>query len=231
MPGDASREQDLAGRVALVTGAASGMGAATVRELSFRGARPVLVDRNEAAARDLAAELPESHTLAGDVSEATFCDGAIAETIARYGRLDILVNAAGIIVRADALHTANEDWRRIVDVNVGGVFYMCRAALREMTKRRSGAIVNFGSMALDHADAGIRINAVAPGEVNTPMLSFGRAAPPSPEDLQRLADATIPMRRLAEPEEIARVVAFLVSGAASYMTGTIVPVDAGYTAR
>lgn len=257
MPGDASRERDLGGRVAVVTGGASGMGAATARELASRGARAVLVDRNAVAAKQLAAELPEACAIVGDVSDAAFCNRAIAETIDRHGHVDILVNAAGIIVRADALDTADDDWRRIMDVNVGGVFYMCRAALREMTRKRSGAIVNFGSiwgdvgaggvlaycatkgavhqltkaMALDHVDDGIRINAVAPGEVNTPMLSFGRAAPPSDEDLQRLADETIPMRRLAEPVEIARVVAFLVSDAASYMTGTIVTVDAGYTAR
>jgi NAD(P)-dependent dehydrogenase (short-subunit alcohol dehydrogenase family) len=126
-----------------------------------------------------------------------------------------------------------------------------------MQRQKSGAIVNFGSiwgdvgaagvvaycatkgavhqitrsMALDHVEDGIRVNAVAPGEVNTPMLAFGRDAPPSMADLQKLADETIPMKRLADPVEIARVVAFLASDAASYMTGTIVPVDAGYTAR
>jgi NAD(P)-dependent dehydrogenase (short-subunit alcohol dehydrogenase family) len=134
---------------------------------------------------------------------------------------------------------------------------MCRAAVRVMKRQKRGAIVNFGSiwgdvgaagvtaycaskgavhqitrsMALDHADDGIRINAVAPGEVNTPMLASGRERPPTKADLDELADRTIPMRRLAEPEEIARVVAFLASDAASYMTGAIVPVDAGYTAR
>ena len=142
-------------------------------------------------------------------------------------------------------------------VNIDGMFFMCRAALRHMTAAGTGAIVNFGSiwggvgsagstaycvskgavhqltraLALDHAEQGIRVNAVAPGEVDTPMLSSQRVAPPSHEDLQALADATIPMKRLAQPEEIAKVVVFLASDDASYITGEIVHVDAGYTAR
>jgi NAD(P)-dependent dehydrogenase (short-subunit alcohol dehydrogenase family) len=142
-------------------------------------------------------------------------------------------------------------------VNVDGVFYMCRAAVGTMKKQGSGAIVNFGSiwgdvgaagvlayctskgavhnltraLALDHVKDGIRINAVCPGEVNTPMLATGRPVPPTPEDLRKLGEAVVPMGRLAEPVEIARVVLFLASDDASYMTGSLVTVDAGYTAR
>ncbi|MBZ0216667.1 MAG: SDR family oxidoreductase, partial [Fimbriimonadaceae bacterium] len=158
--------------------------------------------------------------------------------------------------RTDALDTADADWARVMAVNVDGLFYMSRAAVRAMKGRGGGVIVNFGSiwggtgaastlaycaskgavhqitraMALDHAADGIRINAVCPGEVNTPMLASQRATPPSVADLQALADATIPLKRLAEPEEIARVVVFLASDDASYMTGALVPADAGYTA-
>ncbi|MEO1081776.1 MAG: SDR family oxidoreductase [Pseudomonadota bacterium] len=247
----------LEGRVALVTGAASGMGAATARELAGRGAKLVLVDRNPALGDTVAAGLDDSLDLVGDVSDAVFCEHAVQTCIGHAGQLDILINAAGTIVRADAQGTSDEDWRRIMGVNVDGLFYMSRAAVQFMQARGRGAIVNFGSiwgdlgsagvlaycatkgavhqitraMALDHAEDGIRINAVAPGEVNTPMLAAERAAPPSAEDLQALADATIPMRRLAEPEEVARVVAFLASDEASYMTGSIVTVDAGYSAR
>ncbi|MFN2329035.1 MAG: SDR family NAD(P)-dependent oxidoreductase [Chromatocurvus sp.] len=248
---------DLKGRVALVTGAASGMGAATARELSARGARVVVVDQNSALATEIAGEIDKLPALVGDVSDPAFCQRAVASTVERHGRLDILVNCAGTIVRADAAGTSDDAWRRIIDVNVGGVFFMSRAAVAIMRSQKRGVIVNFGSiwgevgaagvvaycaskgavhqmtraMALDHVDDGIRINAVAPGEVNTPMLASGRAAAPSAADLQRLADDTIPMRRLAEPVEIARVVAFLASDDSSYMTGTIVTVDAGYTAR
>jgi NAD(P)-dependent dehydrogenase (short-subunit alcohol dehydrogenase family) len=168
------------------------------------------------------------------------------------------VNGAGTIVRADALGTNDDDWYRQFRVNVDGTFFMCRAAVRAMQPHGSGAIVNFGSiwggtggqghtaycaakgavhnltraMALDHARDGIRVNAVAPGEVDTPMLrAAGRPTPATDEELAAMAERTIPMARLAQPEEIARVVVFLASDQASYMTGAIVPVDAGYTAR
>ncbi|MCB0074307.1 MAG: SDR family oxidoreductase, partial [Caldilineaceae bacterium] len=148
-------------------------------------------------------------------------------------------------------------WRQIFGVNVDGIFFMCRAALPQMKARGSGVIINFGSiwgdigatgvaaycatkgavhnltraMALDHARDGIRILAVCPGEVDTPMLSSERAAPPTRAFLDDLADRTIPVGRLAQPEEIARVVAFLASDAASYMTGAMVNVDGAFTAR
>jgi NAD(P)-dependent dehydrogenase (short-subunit alcohol dehydrogenase family) len=252
-----SRSLDFSGSVAVVTGGASGMGAATARELSGRGAKVVIVDQNAELATQVADDIQATAPLIGDVSDAQFCERAIDAATAQYDRLDVLVNCAGIIVRADAPGTSDDDWRRVIDVNINGVFFMSRAAVRQMQKQGSGAIVNFGSiwgdvgaagvvaycatkgavhqitraMALDHVGDGIRINAVAPGEVNTPMLAYGRPSPPSAEDLQKLADETIPMRRLAEPAEIARVVAFLASDEASYMTGAIVPVDAGYTAR
>ena len=143
-----------------------------------------------------------------------------------------------------------------MNVNVNGVFFMSRAAIPVMKQQGKGAIINFGSiwgdvgatnvvaycaskgavhqitraMALDYVLDGIRINAVCPGEVNTPMLRSGRDRPPTKADMQALADS-VPMKRLADPSEIARVVLFLASDAASYMTGAMVPVDAGFTAR
>jgi len=244
------------GKVVVVTGGASGMGAASVREFAAQGARIVVVDRNAGGAADVA-EAVGGLALGGDVSRSAFCNEAIAAVVQRYGRLDVLVNAAGIIKRTDAIHTDDEAWRQIFGVNVDGIFFMCRAALPHMVAQHSGVIVNFGSiwgdigsagvaaycatkgavhnltraMALDHARDGIRILAVCPGEVDTPMLASERAAPPTRAFLDDLADRTIPVGRLAQPEEIARVVVFLASDAASYMTGSLVAVDGGYTAR
>jgi NAD(P)-dependent dehydrogenase (short-subunit alcohol dehydrogenase family) len=244
------------GKVVAITGGASGMGAACVRAFAARGARVAVVDRHEEGAR-AAAEAAGGLAIAGDVSRSAFCDEAIATVLATYGRVDVLVNAAGIIKRTDVIHTSDEAWRQIFGVNVDGIFYMCRAVLPHMVERRRGAIVNFGSiwgdigsagvaaycatkgavhnltraMALDHARDGIRILAVCPGEVDTPMLSSERSAPPTRAFLDDLADRTIPVGRLAQPEEIARVVVFLASDEASYMTGALVNVDGGFTAR
>ncbi len=247
---------NFTGKAALVTGAASGMGAATARQLKAAGADVLCVDRNGELAAQVAAELAADPPLIGDVSDAAFCRKAVATAVERYGRLDVLVNAAGIIVRADGPGTTDEQWQRVMNVNVNGVFFMSRAAVGVMREQGGGAIVNFGSiwgevgaagvtaycaskgavhqitraMALDHVKEGIRINAVCPGEVNTPMLTSERSAPVTPEMMQALADS-VPMGRLADPAEIARVVLFLASDAASYMTGAMVNVDAGFTAR
>jgi meso-butanediol dehydrogenase/(S,S)-butanediol dehydrogenase/diacetyl reductase len=232
------------------------MGAATARELAIREARVLVVDRDEAGAKSIA-EAIDGDFVVGDVSDAAFCETTVALAIETHGKLDVLVNAAGVIVRSPAYATSDADWRRIFAVNVDGVFFMCRAALSAMRAQGAGTIVNFGSiwgevgseghaayaatkgavhqltrsMALEHARDGIRINAVCPGEIRTPMLASGRSTPPSETDLIALADATIPMGRLGEPEEVARVVAFLASEDASYMTGAMIEVDAGYTAR
>ncbi len=233
------------------------MGEASARLFADAGATVVLIDRDQDGVHRVATEIAADAVFVGDVADSDFCARAIDGVVDAYGRIDVLVNAAGTIHRADALGTSDADWDRVMSVNVNGMFYMCRAAVGYMIEQRSGAIVNFGSiwggvasagstaycvskgavhqltraMALDHVEQGIRVNAVAPGEVRTPMLSSERANTPTEADLQAMADATIPMKRLAEPIEIARVVVFLASEEASYMTGEIVHVDAGYTAR
>ncbi len=240
----------------IVTGGASGMGAACIEQFASGGADVVIVDRDEARATEVQARLGIGKPLIGSVGDSSFCDSAVAETVSRHGRLDAVVNAAGIIVRASGIDTDDAAWERIMNINVGGTFFMCRAALRHMSTVGRGAIVNFGSiwgdlgssgvaaycaskgavhnltraLAQDHAGAGIRVNAVCPGEVRTPMLQSERSEAVTQELLDRIA-ATVPMGRLAEPEEIARVVAFLASDEASYMTGAMVSVDAGYGSR
>ena len=242
-------------RVAIVTGGASGMGAATVRRLAAAGANVIIVDRNADLAQAVATEVGGT-AIVGDVADSSFCDGAVAAAMERHGGLDVLVNAAGVIVRASGEDTTDEQWAKIMGVNVSGTFFMCRAALRVMKANGRGAIVNFGSiwgdlgsagvaaycaskgavhnltraLAMDHAADGIRVNAVCPGEVNTPMLQSERAEAVTDQLLTAIA-ATVPMGRLADPDEIARVVCFLASDDASYMTGALVSVDAGYGAR
>ena len=246
----------FAGKVAVVTGGSSGMGAATVKALASAGAQVNLIDIDRNGAEVIAQETG-SEVFIGDVSNSEFCDLTINSIVDDQGQIDILVNAAGIILRADALETNDDNWKRIMAVNVDGVFFMCRSALRHMVNANFGVIVNFGSiwgdvatsgaaaycitkgavhqltkaLALEHAENGIRVNAVAPGEVNTPMIKSGRDKPPTADELQDLANRTIPIKRIAEPQEIAEVVLFLASERSSYMTGSIVPVDAGYTAR
>lgn len=247
---------DFSGKVAIVTGAASGMGAAVARLLCRRSAEVVVVDVDEPGLASIAGEIG-ARPIPGDVSVAGFGRKLVDEVVDEYGHVDILVNAAGIIIRAPAHDTTDEDWRRIFSVNVDGVFFLSRAAATVMRHQRSGSIVNFGSiwgdlgnsghaaytatkgavhqltksMALELADAGIRVNAVAPGEIRTPMLASGRDKPMSDSDLDALGAATVPIGRLGEPDEIAEVVAFLASDASSYMTGSIVVADAGYSAR
>jgi len=246
---------DFVGRVAIVTGGASGMGAATARRLAAGGAHVLIVDRNGDLAATVAAEI-DGTPVVGDIADSGFCNAAVAMAAQHHGGLDVLVNAAGVIVRASGENTTDDQWARIMAVNVSGTFFMCRAALAVMKSQGRGAIVNFGSiwgdlgsagvaaycaskgavhnltraLAMDHAADGIRVNAVCPGEVNTPMLQSERAEAVTDQLLANIA-ATVPMGRLADPDEIARVVCFLASDEASYMTGALVSVDAGYGAR
>ncbi len=247
---------DFSGQVALITGAASGMGAATARAFAAAGGQVVIVDKNAVLSQQVASKIGSDLAMIGDISNSAFCNQVVENTLSHHGRLDVLINAAGIIVRADAEDTSDEQWQDIMGVNVNGLFFMSRAAIKPMKQQRHGVIVNFGSiwgdvgaagvvaycatkgavhqitkaMALDHAQDGIRINAVCPGEVNTPMLQAARSQPVTPAFMKKLAD-TVPIGRLADPPEIASVVLFLASDMASYMTGSLVTVDAGYTAR
>ena len=232
------------------------MGAACVRRFAAHGASVVIVDRNGPLAAEVAASIGLGDPMTGDVADSAFCNEVMAEATRRHGGVDVLVNAAGVIVRATGEDTTDAQWHHIMGVNVSGTFFMCRSAIAAMKVHGEGAIVNFGSiwgdlgssgvaaycaskgavhnltraLAMDHARDNIRINAVCPGEVNTPMLSSERNGPVTAEILAAIA-ASVPMGRLAQPEEIANVVVFLASREASYMTGSLVSVDAGYGAR
>ena len=242
---------DFGGKVAVVTGAANGIGAACARLFASSGAKVALWDIDAAAAQSLADEIgPGAAAMRCDVSLAADVDAAIAATLHAFGRIDVLINNAGIFRAAEFLDIAESDWDAVIGVNLKGAFLVGQAAAREMVKCGGGAIVNMSSvngvmaiptiasynaskgginqltraMALALADHGIRVNAVAPGTIATELAQ--RAVLGSAEAKERIMGRT-PLRRLGEPAEVAAVCAFLASDAASYMTGEIVAVDGG----
>lgn len=251
----------LVGKVAIVTGATSGIGAATAVEFARRGASAVLVGRDaakgEAVLRTAAISPERSLILSGSIAAPAFCDDVIARTMKCFDRLDILVNAAGVNLRGTALDTTDEMWHETMAVNVGGTFFMCRAAIPAMRRSGGGSIVNVASdwgvvggkghvaycaskgavvnmtraLALDHARDNIRINVVCPGEVRTPMLAAGLARRGfDPVTGFEQMGATIPIGRISEPDEQACCIAFLASDESSFMTGAVMSVDGGATA-
>ncbi len=247
---------DLSGKVGVVTGAGRGIGLAIVRHLTDRGAHVVAVDRDQAALEQLgqAAGRGRVRTQLGDVrDERTFID-AIQSTI-DLGGPHFVVNNAGIDFQTQLEETTNEDWQNLFDINVRSVFFGCKHAVGPMLERGGGSIVNIGSsdsiqadpsepvyVATKHAvlgltravaanrryaSAGIRCNCVCPAGVNTPMIAGWYAAQPDPQEFQRNFEQAHPVGRVAEPEEIARPVGFLISDAASFVNGVALSVDGG----
>lgn len=237
----------FSGKTALVTGAAGGIGAAIVRQLRAQGARVAVTDR------DVSGVEAEAH-LPGDLLDSTFADGLPAAALAALDSLDIVINNAGVITRGAVTETTDADWGLSLGVNVEAPFRICRAAIPLMAAAGGGAIVNIAScwglrpgpnhavycmtkaaiasltqcMGMDHARQGIRINAVCPNEVNTPMLRTGFARRGfDPDTAIAALNTTVPLGRIAEPEDIADVVAFLASDAARYICGATLEVNGG----
>ena len=237
------------GRVVIITGGAQGIGEACARRYAREGARVVLADLADGPGQALAAELGGLYVHC-DVGHKPDVDALIARTLAAHGRIDVLVNNAGIFKAAEFLDVTEADFDAVIRVNIKGSFLMGQAVAREMVKTGGGSIVNMSSvngvltiptiasynvskgginqltrvMALALADKGVRVNAVAPGTIATELAA--KAVLTSDEAKAKIMMRT-PMKRLGEPSEIADTVAYLASDAASYITGEIVVVDGG----
>ena len=249
---------DLTGRVAVVTGAARGIGQTIAAHLAAAGARVVLTDLRdevEATAAALAATGHQADWLTMDVTDSAAVDAAAAEVLKRHGRVDILVANAGMSYELPAIDHTDRHWRQVMAVNLDGVFYTIRAFARPMLAARSGSIVAMSSIAgvkavrpelhvgydvskaavahlcrvvaVEWARTGVRVNAVGPGYTDTDMLAdVGRTRP----EVMRVWLDDIPVGRLMARDEIAGVVAFLASDAASGVTGQLLMADGGYSA-
>jgi len=242
--------------VALVTGASSGIGAAIAIEFADAGWEVMAAGRDEGRLEEVADVSPSISTWAGDLADSEDCDELVADAIDEFGSLDCLVNAAGVLLRGSADEITDDDWRDTLAINLDVPFFLSRAALPHLIKSE-GSIVNIASvcgleagdrsvaysvskgglilmtraMALDHAADGLRINAVCPGDVDTPMLT--KEAEQQDKDideyLAELAEQS-PNGRIATPEDVAALVLFLAGDAARHMTGTVIPVDGGLMA-
>jgi NAD(P)-dependent dehydrogenase (short-subunit alcohol dehydrogenase family) len=248
----------LAGKAALITGATSGIGEATAVLFAEEGAAIAVVgrdaDRGHAVEERIVSAGGKAVFVPADVRRADDCERAVDETVGAFGRLDVLFNNAGIYLENDTIGCSEEEWDAQVDTSLKGAFLMSKFALPHMVTQGSGSIVNCSSgwglvggeravaycaakggmvvmtkaMALDHGRHGIRVNAVCPGDTDTPMeREDAKAKGMSWDAYVRWAGEGRPIERIASPDEVARAVLFLASDEASYITGAAVPVDGG----
>ena len=242
-------------KVVLITGGTSGIGLAAAKSFTEEGAGVIVIGRDKERGAEAVRNVKVVFER-GDISDAEDCQRLVARSLELHGRLDVLVNCAGVIFRGRTVEqTTEEEWDTTFEVNVKGTFLMCKYALPAL-RDSQGCIVNVSSyvglvgfagasayaaskaaivnltrsMALDYAAEGIRVNAVCPGSVDTDMIhaawrQFGNVV-----EARKLWAAKHPLGRIASPEEIARVILFLASTDASFITGTALPVDGGITA-
>lgn len=250
----------LANKIALITGAGSGIGAAIAQTFAQAGAFVVIADINEAAGQSVAtqirAEGGKAEFVPLDVSKAPDCNTIAAGLLQKHGRMDVLVNNAGIGCVGTALQSAAEDMDRVYGVNVRGVFNLSKAFLPDMIERKSGVIINLASvggivgirdrvvycttkfavvgltksMALDHSHQGVRINCICPGRVETPFVQARLAEYPDPEKARHEMSSTQLTGKMLQPPEIAAAALYLASDEAASVTGTAFMIDGGWTA-
>jgi NAD(P)-dependent dehydrogenase (short-subunit alcohol dehydrogenase family) len=246
---------ELAGSVAIVTGAAGGVGRAVVALLRAAGANVVAEDLDPGVAE--LEEDPGVATVTGDVAEQATAAAAVAAAYDRFGRLDILVNNAARFLLKPTVDTTDEEWDGVMRTNVRGVFVHCREALPRIVDGGGGAVVNLASisgvvglgdqaaysaskgaivqltrqLAIDWSPRGVRVNAVAPGAIDTPFLRNAFAGAPDIGEVLKQIAAAHPLGRISEPEEIAEIVVFLASPRSRFVSGAILMADGGYTAQ
>lgn len=246
----------------MVTGGASGIGRATAERFLEEGARVAIVDVSERAGREALSEMKKAGhdplLMTGDVTKAVEVKHMVDQIIGRYGRIDVLFSNAGILIEGTVEEVTEEDWDRIMAVNVKGVFLMAKEVVPHMLRQGKGTIVNNAScsglvgdrgaiayntskaavvimtkcLALDYALKNIRVNCVCPGEIETPMfLQEASTRGVAAEEYRKEVSAYHPIGRLGRPKEVADAVLFLASDDSSFITGTAFSVDGGFTAQ